>query len=597
MAKKFDSYVNIRIALQKVFIAVYKYNKDKSYSIDNYISIGYKYNLYGQDNKDFATIIEKVFEQFNINPRGIAFTISSSDISIMRLSCLKKNKYSENVKLLDALAKQENSLLEENKSVLAYKVLREFKTKVVSSDKKKKEKELDNIEVIAYITPVEIINNLKSLSALLGKELLYINYSGNSFIDYYQNYYVNGLTNSLLLHISDEYTLISVYKNGKLVDQIIDNFSYSSIQKTLKTYKQSLNSNLNTIEDTINTINNMNLYTITEEDLGRYPNLLDTDKEQILAAKETLTSYTIDFIDRIGIILDNNNKSDNKINQIVIYNDQRTFPDLTYTVKLNFNLDVININFTENLVKGVENIYDPNYILSTIIDFKNILNLDNSITVKLKNDKLQTRIFFSILPITTLSVIIIVLSYMLAYFKETEINMELNSKIIEAEEAESLYTQHQSLQQTYDTFANFKNTTNDLSNFDVQMKKIARIIPEGMQILSISATSGEGTSAGSLNLSFNATNKDIVAKFLLELENLQIYQSIEQNGVSESGSENNRIVSGNIVCNYYPPEESSVEDESILEEVGDEISETIDENTVEHGFDDSVDDGLDAIQY
>ena len=143
-----------------------------------------------------------------------------------------------------------------------------------------------------------------------------------------------------------------------------------------------------------------------------------------------------------------------------------------------------------------------------------------------------------------------------SYIYETKRNKELNQKLLEAKEAQEVFNKYMSVSTAKNTLEEFKKSNvSDLSDLDKQINKIASIMPKhGLKLLSMTANSGSGSLVGGITLSVEAESKDIMAKFILGLEEIGIFDKVEQTGVSDSIGDGDRKVSGTIVCSYKSDE-------------------------------------------
>ena len=571
MASNNSEQLNIRVTDSGLFISQYDYDsKGGKFNIKKYFFVNYRINFAGAFNpKECAEVLKKEFAKNNIKNKKIIFTIMSNETSIMNFDIIKQKNYIENVKVLTAMAKSSDSVIDSKDVTTAYIPTGEYMQKIDRSkmedddtDKKrnkgKKKDEVKYMKCITYVTPADVMKVLKQLCDELGKELDYIDTGVNSVYNYFKKYVMQKNDSCLLIHISDGYTVISTILNGSIVGQRMDNFSYSGIMTLLALYKTCLKSQLNTIDATIDAINSMYLYNITQEDLMNVQSLNLAEKNQLLEAQSVLTDYTVDFIDRIKAVIDyeirNNN---NRVNRIYIYNDNVKFPDLTYTVSSSLNVNSMNIGVMPNVVKGANKLMNLSYLVSGIGTSIEPLNLDVNHVAKKNGDKIQKYVFYSLVFSTFFISLGIIFYFMFSFMSESKKNTELIAKIAEAEEAQKVYMNHTEIETAYNTLKSFKNEANDLDTFSTQMSAISDVMPKkGITIENVSANAGEGASQGTLSMSVTASSKDVLSKFILGLESIEYFTKVENNSASDSGGKGkDRSVTGSIVCYYALHEE------------------------------------------
>ena len=567
--------VNIRICKQKIYVCEYTYdNKKEVFDILNYFPLKYALDLHNlNDIEQCAELLNTEFLSHNIKSKQIVFTIMSLDTQVLYLDSIKQKNYLKNVQVLHSLAAEKDSIMDIETTSLAYINTSEYSIEV-ENDKGKK-KTVQHMNSISYIVKQDILKTLNELAEHLNKEILRIDYAPSGIYNYFNRFIRQQYDSCILLHISDEYSVITVFKRGITVNQYIDTFNYHNIQIMLNMFKNSLRSPLDSIDSAIDCINKMYLYTITKQDLARIRGFNDIERDQIIEAQSQLIDYTMDLIDRIKAIMNNEIRDNsNYINMIYIFNDQLTFPDLSYTISSILNIKAMNIGMHAEVVSGVEKTKDRNYLQSTISTELNSVNLDVNFVKKKKSSDIFRATFYSILGVTFISVLSIIFFYVGSYMKENNRNTVLNQEILEAEEAERVYNEHMQISAAYDTLDSFVNKENDLKDFNEQLNAIDKATSKGLTISSIQATSGEGSSQGTLSLTVTAKNKELFAEFLDKLNDTGLFSDIEQNSVSDSGGKgNSRTVSGSVVCRYPAHEEAPTPEETP------EGGETTDEST------------------
>ena len=287
MGKKIrDSYLVIRISSQKTYIGYFKYNLGSGvFDIEYFFNIPCNFSFNGLNLKEYTSLITSELNKRNITEKNVIFEIFSHDIVIENTISIKQKTYLENKKVIESLVKQDNSLIEKHEISLAYTIINEFKEKVeeVESDSLKQSKklklqkntpkEITKINTLSYSVPIEVLNVVGEIANLLKKDIVTIDFAPNGVVQYYKRYIATPNDSLILLHISTDCSIISIVQNGVVVNQLVDNFGYMGMQAALSMYKTSLRSNLADVDDTVQTINNTFLYTITKEDLDKIPQL------------------------------------------------------------------------------------------------------------------------------------------------------------------------------------------------------------------------------------------------------------------------------------------------------------------------------------
>lgn len=590
MAKNNEDYLSIRITSQKTYIGSYRFNqKSGVFDIDYFFSIPFNFNYQGLNLKEYTTTISLELAKRDIKTKKVIFNIFSHDIIISTTTTIKQPKYLENVKVIESVVKTENSLIEKSKISLAYKPVSEFsetpinleKDDSVNQKKKKKNdkkpKEIQKMNAISYSVPIEVLDTIQEIAELLKKEILYIDFAPNGVYNYYNRYIAKPNDNILLVHVSTDCTVITSVNNGIMIDQVVDNFSYSGMQSALSMYKTSLRSNLTDVDETIDAINNTFLYTITKEDLDRIPQLNEIEKSQIIEAKSALIDYTMDFLDRLGIIVGRESKSGNQLFGVYIYHDKANFPDLSSTISDSIELPVQNLMLSTNVLRGADRLQSIDYILTTFCCIVDPLQLDIRLLQRKKGHQIQRKALYGIVLSTFFISIGIIVYFLASYIIASNKNTELNQKLLEAQEAEDVYNRYMSVSNAYNSVNSFKESNkSDLSDLDEQMRKIASVMPkDGCTVSSMTASSGTNGSAGSITMSVETKDKDTMAKFITGLESIEVFEKVEQSGVSDSMGDSDRKVSGTILCTYAVEEQPTPEqsEETSAEDTTDDTTD------------------------
>lgn len=571
-----DNYIGIRISEQRLYICDYEYNsKTKQHIINDYFYIDYDFSYKGVNVKELAARIKEELVIHKCKAKKLKFFIASHAITIETFDFIKQKNYMSDLKVLKALNRKSINIGESVNNAMAYTPINEYSSETETKNGKKKQ--IPHTVALTYSTPTEIFEPLKNIAADLRMELVSIEFVGNSLARYYERFYKNPDENTLLVHITDEYTIISIFQNGTLKEQKIDNFGYSTIQSSLSMYKNSLKYATDSIESTITAINTIKLYTVEAEVLQQIPTFNSVEVEQILEAKQTLINTTLDFLDRLKLIIQDETKNDNQITNICLYNDNKAFPDLCYTVQNYIGIKTVVLNPEGVSIAGLKELEVKNHLLSILGAEYHSVNLDETLLLKQAKEKTQSKVLYTILGSTLSVSLLIVGLFLFSYMRESDKNVELHRLLNEAEAAQQTYQQYISITNAYDTLVTFDDgVSNDLSNLAEQLTKIASVIPKDRVVIeTINATAGEGTSQGSLTLSVVADSKQDFAYFIVGLESIEDFVEIENTSVTDNLGEgstyfdNQREVHGTIVCKYVihetpaPAVEQSSEDASL----------------------------------
>ncbi len=603
------TYLSIRFTPTKIFFCDYEFNaKQGTFVLHKTFNVKYEFNFASLNTNECANVIKQTLTEHDVNTKLVNVIISTHDMEIKDFISIKQKSYKDDLKVLEALNKKTIITGDSPDVALAYFITEEISdtpTTVMDENQIEEEqpkkqsltlgKKPSNIHTITYITPVDILKSINEIISKTDRELNSVQCASTNIYNYYDSSVRQGKENCIVVHISDEFTTLNIIHNGVLMSQKVDNFGYSNIMSNLAIYVNSLKyTSSDESTDIVDIITKINLYTITEEVLKSLPSLDDAVIEQIIEAKNVLIEMTLDFIDRLKINIQNEKRTHNiDIDKIYIFNDILAYPDLTETIKLSTGKEVIDIvNYVKqdisiNKFSSQVPIETYDYLLSMLCGDFNIVNLDNTITENRNAKTLHTRLFIGILGFATITTLSIVGFYTMNYVKETQRNAELNRKIEEGHEAQELYNQYMSIKHADDVITTFSdNTTTDLSNIEQQFTDIASIVPYKKVIIeSITATNGEGTTPGSLNITIFANDKDSIAKFIIELEKLEYFDKIVNTSFTDNLGEDGehfadgREIQAVITC-YYPPHEEELPPEPEPTEGSEDAEEDVSEEDI-----------------
>ena len=450
-------------------------------------------------------------------------------------------------------------------SIITYSILNQIEEEVVDSESdedvkpkglqiggSKKPKLNVSYNVMAYVAPKKLIDDITDLIRACKLNLISIDYAGNSVYQFVRKNFSSGTY--LAVHINDVNTIMTVIQDGVLVAQKIDEFSYNTIAKKL-IERQDI-TGVKTVKDALNYINDTNFF---DEDYKQSEDLTETQADDLYYLRKDIIEYTIDFFDIIKSYLASMRREYN-ISSIIYINNSATFPDLSDSIRENVGSEITKI--------------DEDYfgykvsLLNCICSCIAPINFNIEKTNQIEQNKLVKQ--YGVVALVVACWICVLYTgynvYTLQSYKSK--NTKLQAQIADAQEAQKIYQEYQNSVDNLDILNDFEaENSGVLSDIDLKMDDISSCIPAGKLYVTKFACTTE-----TINMSVSADSKDSVSFFIENLEKLDYFEKIECSSISEvkadtAGGEASEFASGrtataNIVC-YFPVEEEDVYGEAI----------------------------------
>lgn len=399
--------------------------------------------------------------------------------------------------------------------------------------------------VMTYVAPKKLIDDVTDLVKACKLNLYSIDYAGNSVYQFVKKNFNDGVY--LSVHINDVNTIMTVIKDGVLVAQKIDEFSYTSIAKKL-IERQDI-TGVKTVKEALQYVNDTNFF---DEDYVQPEGFTETQADDLYYLRKDIIEYTLDFFDIIKSYLASIRR-DYNVNSIIYINNSSTFPDLTDSIRANVPIDLTKI--------------DEDYfgykvsLLNCICSCISPINFNIERTNQIEQNKLVKQ-YGVVALIIALWCCVLYTGYnvfTLQSYKSK--NAALEVKIADATDAQKIYQEYQNSVDNLDVYNTFDEENNGvLANVDEIIDDISKNIPAGkLYITNFSCTTD------SINLAVTADSKDAVSFFIENLEKLDYFDSIDCDSISEvkadiNGGEASEFVTGrtvttSIICNFPKAEE------------------------------------------
>lgn len=399
--------------------------------------------------------------------------------------------------------------------------------------------------VMTYVAPKKLIDDVTDLVKACKLNLYSIDYAGNSVYQFVKKNFNEGVY--LSVHINDVNTIMTVIKDGVLVAQKIDEFSYTSIAKKL-IERQDI-TGVKTVKEALQYVNDTNFF---DEDYVQPEGFTETQADDLYYLRKDIIEYTLDFFDIIKSYLASIRR-DYNVNSIIYINNSATFPDLTDSIRANVPIDLTKI--------------DEDYfgykvsLLNCICSCIAPINFNIERTNQIEQNRL-VRQYGVVALIIALWCCVLYTGYnvfTLQSYKSK--NAALEVKIADATDAQKIYQEYQNSVDNLDVYNTFDEENNGvLANVDEIIDDISKNIPaDKLYITNFSCTTE------SINLAVTADSKDAVSFFIENLEKLDYFDSIDCDSISEvkadiNGGEASEFVTGrtvttSVICNFPKAEE------------------------------------------
>lgn len=409
----------------------------------------------------------------------------------------------------------------------------------------KKPKANISYNVMTYVAPKKLIDDVTDLIKACKLNLYSIDYAGNSVYQFVKKNFNDGVY--LSVHINDVNTIMTVIQDGVLVAQKIDEFSYTSIAKKL-IERQDI-TGVKTVKEALQYVNDTNFF---DEDYTQPEDFTETQADDLYYLRKDIIEYTLDFFDIIKSYLASIRR-DYNVNSIIYINNSATFPDLTDSIRANVPIDLTKI--------------DEDYfgykvsLLNCICSCIAPINFNIERTNQIEQNRL-VRQYGVVALIIALWCCVLYTGYnvfTLQSYKSK--NAALEVKIADATDAQKIYQEYQNSVDNLDVYNTFDEENNGvLANVDEIIDDISKNIPSGkLYITNFSCTTE------SINLAVTADSKDAVSFFIENLEKLDYFDSIACDSISEvkadiNGGEASEFVTGrtvttSVICNFPKAEE------------------------------------------
>lgn len=438
-------------------------------------------------------------------------------------------------------------------SIITYSILNQIEEEIVDSesDEDEKPKGLQlrgskkpklniSYNVMAYVAPKKLIDDVTDLVKSCKLELISIDYAGNSVYQFVRKNFSSGTY--LAVHINDVNTIMTVIQDGVLVAQKIDEFSYNAIAKKL-IERQDI-TGVKTVKEALDYINNTNFF---DEDYKQSEDLTETQADDLYYLRKDMIEYTIDFFDIIKSYLASMRREYN-VSSIIYINNSATFPDLSESIKVNVGSEITKI--------------DEDYfgykvsLLNCICSCIAPINFNIEKTNQVEQNKLVKQ--YGVVALVIACWLCVLYTgynlYTLQTYKSK--NIKFKAQIADAQEAQKIYQEYQNSVDNLDILTDFEaENTGVLADIDLKMNDISSCIPAGkLYVTSFSCTTE------TINMSVSADSKDSVSFFIENLEKLEYFGEIECSSISEvkadtTGGEASEFASGrtataSIVCYF-----------------------------------------------
>lgn len=510
-----------------------------------------------------AYSIKEGLSEHGIKTKKCIVSINSNEIFSRSVTIPYQKSSQEILELVNAKVENDAifSAADLAKSITTYSILEkvvhcseENMLELDDKKKKKKKKETYDYNLMLYNAPHSLILGIVQLIHDCKLKLLYVNYSGNSIYQYIRKTHTEGTF--LTVYLNDTNSVMAVIKDGVMVSQKTDEFSYTKIAKKLVDNQEV--TGCKTLEDALHFINESRFF---EDDYKINEALLESQKDTFYYMRQEIIDDIVGFFDVIKAYL-TSTRNMYPVDSIIYICNNETFPDLTESIKANIEIDV------ETYSKD-----DLGYSLA-LLDCVNAcispVNFNIEESNKLKENR-KVRQYTVVGLVFSIWISALYVGYNIFMLSNLKIeNKRLENDIQAANDAQEVFNNYQQSANTRETIETFDATSSTILNeLDLIIKELEDAVPTNKLHIESFTCSLEGVS-----LSVRADSKDTVAYFLENLEKIEYFTYVDTPSVSESiteeGGESSfttgREVLANITCSFLEKETEESTDEYVTEE-------------------------------
>lgn len=516
-----------------------------------------------------AYTISSLLAENKIKTKSCIVCINSNSIYSRTMTLPHQNTTTELLELINAKVEEDRvfSAVDLQKSITTYSILDKveyIEDEPVDTDTKKKKskkpKKYYEYEVMLYNAPSSLVQGVIDLVKACKLKLVAINYAGNSIYQYIRTTHSKGTY--LAVYLNDTNSILSVIKDGTMISQKTDSFSYSMIAKKLIEHQDI--TGCKTVEEALAFINEVRFF---DDDYELNQDLLETQQDTFYYMRDEIIDDVVNFFNIISAYLASV-RNTMQVDGIVYVCNNKVFPDLSESIKANVGIDVE--------ILDEDKVGYPQSRLNCINSCISPINFNIEEDNKAVENK-RFRQYMGVGLIFTVWMCGVYAGYNVITLQSLKSqNKVLEEKILSANEAQQVYNSFVGSTLTLETVQGFDKTSmtvlNDLDNIIKDMEK--SIPTNKLHISSLSCTTE------SISLSATADSKDTVAHFIKELEGIEQFVKVDTMSVSESVAEDGAVtgfatgreVVVNIVCSFEVEEEvEEFEDEIVPEATEEEV--------------------------
>ena len=297
------------------------------------------------------SIKEKLSEK-KISTKKCIVCINSNNIYSRSITVPYQKTSQELLELINARVEYDNifSAADLQKSITTYSILDKIvhdvetdaddntDTSLEDSSIKLKntKKQAIDYNVMLYNAPDSLIADISELVHSCGLKLVAINYAGNSIYQCIKTKHDTGT--HLVVYVNDTNSILSVIKDGIMISQKTDEFSYTKVAKKLIDHQDI--TGCSTIKEALDFINNTRFF---EDDYELNHDLLETQQDAFYYMRLEIIDDIVGFFNVIKAYLASM-RNTMAIDSIIYISNNEAFPDLTESIEANVNIEVKTYN-------------------------------------------------------------------------------------------------------------------------------------------------------------------------------------------------------------------------------------------------------------
>jgi type IV pilus assembly protein PilM len=565
--------------------------------------------IYEVDTLSYS-LMEKLKEN-EIKTKKCIVSINSNHIYSRNVTVPYQRTSQELLSLVTAKVENDDifSAADLAKSITTYSILEQIAREVVEEEteenteekpkKKKKAKAIFDYNVMLYNAPSDLIKDIVTLTKSCKLQLQAVNYSGNSIYQYMRVKHNKGTY--LTVYLNDTNAIMSVIKDGIMVSQKTDDFSYVKVCKKLIEHQDV--TRCSSVEECFKFFNDVKFF---EEDYILDDELTETQKDTFYYMRNEIFDDILGFFDVVKAYL-TSVRNTMPVDSVIYICNSEEFPDLTESIQVNLGI-AVNKNVTVEKVveeitnqiaeevtelvensepekpKGVEKkpkkdkkektpkpkkekkpkkidetvaLIDesmPTALINCIYGCISPINFNiEDANRQTENIRIRQYTIFGVILTLWMSALYTGYNIITLSNLSTE-NKKLENDILAANEAQQVYNTYALSTYTLDTVTAFDDTSSTVLNeIDLVIEKLEKAVPTNkLHIDNLSCT------IDSISMTIRADSKDTVAYFIENLEAIEYFDSIDVSSVSESISESGsestfasgREVSTSVLCTF-----------------------------------------------